>query len=116
MPCHSIDSPSDGGFKTDAEKRRVRTYQTRKLWEEQVTDMETDNREQFKELLAEEDLRRMRTKPEPDPPDDSGLPLCDIPRCLIEATPEQMESLRQKPAYTPTLDEHTKTLRQQTKD
>lgn len=81
--------------KSGEEKRRFRAYQVRKSWDDQVTDIETDNREAIKQRLAGEDLRRLNAKPEPAAPD--GLPLCEIPRCLIEITPEQQEELGPAP-------------------
>ena len=47
-------------------------------------------------------------------PNDTGLPLCDVPRCLIEFTPEQSSEVNDSRALA--MDEHTQALRQQTKE
>ena len=99
--------------KTEVEKRWNMAYRSRKLQEDQVDEIESENRENIKQQLSDEDLQRLNAKPEPDAPEDTGLPFCDIPRCLIELTPDQMKSLEHEPARAPAKDKHTEILWQQ---
>lgn len=60
-------------------------------------EIENENRNDVAVLLEKEHIRRIKARPEPKVPDDTCLPLCDIPRALIEISDEQMKSLRPAP-------------------
>ena len=79
--------------RTDQEEQRRRIEMVRNNWLKMVDQLETENRQEIEVLLEEENRRRAQTKPEPNVSNGASQSLCDIPRCLIELTPEQWSNL-----------------------
>lgn len=62
---------------------------TRKAWQERIDALESDNRNDINALHEEEEeTRRFHTRPEHEARDDTQLPMCEIPRGLIELSKE----------------------------
>ncbi len=90
--------------RTEEEKARRRAHAVRKLWQKMVDDLEGENRQYIKDLLENENIRRIKTRPEPHAHVDACLPLCEIPRALIEFSDEQVRSLGPEPPRAPIND------------
>lgn len=65
-------------FQDRRREASVQMYQSRKLWEDQVDEIETENRENIRHQIREEDLRKFNAKPEPSTPDNTGLPSWEL--------------------------------------